>query len=117
MQELEKLLQANAIDAKPEILINIGVLLMENHEPEEGEMKLKRAIEMIEKWDDLDIDQQKGFLIIAKYNYGICLEKTNFNNKAIAIYEENLALNQCHLNSLLRKAFVLHKIGNVSAAI
>jgi hypothetical protein len=45
------------------------------------------AIGMIEKWDDLEIHQQKGFLIIAKYNYAICLEKENFNYKAISVYD------------------------------
>lgn len=72
---------------------------------------------MIESWDDLDRNQQKGFLIIANYNYGICLEQGNFNYKAIEFYDKNLTLNRCHLNSLLRKAYVLQKIGDHKSAL
>jgi tetratricopeptide (TPR) repeat protein len=51
-------------------------------------------------------------LIIAKYNYGICLEHLHLYSKAINTYEEIIKSNKCHIDSYLRKAYVLHKLGN-----
>ncbi len=43
MQELHKQL----ITPTPESLLNYGVLLMHNHEPEEAEIKLRQALRLI----------------------------------------------------------------------
>ena len=90
---------------------------MKNHEPEEAETKLTKAIHMIEKWDDLDLVQQTGFLIIAKYNYAICMESLHCYNKAISTYDEIIKGNKLHIDSYLRKAYVLHKLGNVTQSM
>lgn len=86
---------------------------MKNHEPEEAEAKLTKAIKIIEKWKDLDFIQQTGFLIIAKYNFAICMETLHCYNKAISTYDEILKVNKYHIDSYLRKAYVLHRLGNI----
>jgi hypothetical protein len=41
---LEKLSQTINFQIKPEMMINIGVLALQNHEPEVAEIKLTKAI-------------------------------------------------------------------------
>jgi hypothetical protein len=63
------------------------------------------------------LPQQHGFLIIAKYNYAICLEKGNYNYKALDLLQDILTSNPFHINSILKKALILHKIGDIHTAL
>lgn len=90
---------------------------MKNHEPEEAEAKLTKAIHIIEKWKDLDQVQQTGFQIIAKYNFAICMETLHCYNKAISTYDEIIKVNKYHIDSYLRKAYVLHRLGNITQSM
>ena len=65
---------AYAINQKFILLINAGVISLENKNEEEGQMYLMQALKLVQNYKEINEDETDGFEIIILYNLAICLE-------------------------------------------